>query len=192
MNTSEEEATKKGCAGCMGCLTVVIGIPWLIMLIVYFCFSKTAEDAVRDVSLQDGLYTTSLTIDDVDSDSRKTKKSYIKHLASEIEKNTGIDISIPIYEVLQKNEKVRELSVKCLQKSDGEGLYAICYEVDGRGFQLQFAARDASLFRKELGSAEYVGGYADDLVRSVGAFYNIPPKGIRALEDLVRPRVPNN
>lgn len=104
------------------------------------------------------------------SDSRKTKKSYIKHLASEIEKNTGIDISIPIYEVLQKNEKVRELSVKCLQKSDGEGLYAICYEVDGRGFQLQFAARDASLFRKELGSAEYVGGYADDLVRSVGAF----------------------
>lgn len=192
MDTNEDEAAKKGCAGCLGCLTVVIGIPWLILLIVYFCFSKTAEEAVRGVSLQDGIYTASLTIDDADSEARKAKKTYIKHLASEIERNTGIDISVPIYRVLGKSKNVTGLSVRCLNKLDGEGLYAICYEVDGRKCQLQFAARDASLMGKELGSAEYVGGYADELVRAVGAFYNIPPEGVLALENIVRPRVPNN
>lgn len=193
MSNSGDEVAKKGCAGCLGCLTVVIVIPWIILLIVYFCFSKTAENAVCGVSLQDGIYSALLTINDRDdADARKRKKAYVKHLASRVEGDTGVDISEPIYQVLRKSEQIADLSVRCLNKCDGEGLYAISYKIGEKKYQLQFVARDASLLNKEFGSAEYVGGHADDLVRRVGAFYNIPPEEVRTLEALVRPRVPNN
>lgn len=185
MNNSNGDEVKKGC---MGCLTIILGIP----LIIYFCFSKTAEEAVRRVSLQDGIYTASLTIEDSDSDARKAKKARVEQLASLIEKNTGIDISVPIYKVLEKHEKVKDLSVKCLKQQGGEGLYVISYVVNGEKHQLEFIARDASLLKKELGGAEYIGDYADGLIRQIGPFYGIPPEGIRALGNLVAPRLPNN
>lgn len=192
MNT-EEEAAKKGCAGCLGCLTIVIGIPWLILLIVYFSFSKTAEEAVRKVSMQDGLYSAWLTRDDmVDRDSRKAKEAYIDRLSSTLKREVGIDMSVPIYQVLERSEKVKNLTLKCKEKIDGEGLYLICYEVDGKSYQLDFMARDASLLNKELGGADYAGD-REYLLRATGTFYKMPPEGIRELINMVRSQeLPNN
>jgi len=190
---SEEEDVKKGCSSCLGCLTVVFGIPWLILLVVYFSFSKTAEEAIRDVSMQDGLYSAWLTRDDMaDGNARKAKEAYIDRLASVLKRESGIDISAPIYHTLEKSGNVDDLTLTCKEKVGGDGIYLISYKLNGKSYHLEFLAHDASLLGKELGSAEYAGS-REYLIRSLGEAYKMPSNGIQALINLVRSQeLPNN
>lgn len=182
---------QNGCTGCLGCLTILVVAPWLIFASIYLFCSKSAEEAVQDVSIQDVLCTAGLVFDDEEENERK--QAYVKALVAETRRETGIDLAMPIFAVLAKNDKVKNLVVKCECERDGNGVYSICYDMDGKSWTMVFGATSASLFRKELGHATYIGDRAD-LMDQVGPLYKMPKECVEILKNFIRRQesLPNN
>ena len=187
---SDEEDAKKGCAGCLGCLTVFVIIPWLIFGPFYLMKSKTAEEAVKDMSVQDVLYTGWLVRDDT---ATKEKKKFVEKMCSTIKKETGLDMSVPIWEILARNKKVEKLFLKCEFEHDGKGEYSMCYEIEGRQRRLKFIGIGASLFECEFGHAVYEGS-CSTLIDEVGPLYGMPEEGRKVLKEFINMQegLPNN
>ena len=178
---SDEEDAKKGCAGCLGCLIVFVIIPWLIFGSYYLLTSKTAEEAVKDMSMQDVLYTGWLVRDDT---ATKEKKNFVEKMCSAVKKETGLDMSVPIWEVLARNKKVKNLSLKCSSEYGGNGEYSMCYEIDGKQHILEFAGIGSSIMQLEFGHALYIGSRSE-LVDEVGPLYGMPEEGRKALKEFI-------
>lgn len=178
---SDEEAAKKGCAGCLGCLTIFVVIPWLIFGPFYLLTSKTAEEAVKDMSIQDVLYTGWLVRDDT---ATKEKKNFVEKMCSTIKKETGLDMSVPIWEVLARNQKVERLFLKCEFEHDGKGEYSMCYEIDGKQHRLKFVGIGASIIEREFGHAFY-NGNRSALIDEIGSLYGMPEEGRKVIKEFI-------
>ena len=187
MNENEEEQVKTGCAGCLGCFTVLWGIPLLIMLILYFIV-PTAEDLIKGFSVKDGIYTTWLTVDE---NQNKAKEVFIDRMSSILKREVGIDLSEPIYGVLEKSSKVKNLRIvyKGEFRSFAEGeksAYAMSFELDGHKCELPFSGRVFSLFGKDICLKLSYDGDRLFLIQNLGPLYKIPPKGILQMVDWFR------
>ena len=187
---SDEDDAKKGCAGCLGCLTILVVIPWLIFGPYYLLTSKTAEEAVKDVSMQDILYTGWLVRDDT---ATKEKKNFVEKMCSTIKKETGLDLSVPVWEVLVRNKNVSNLSLRCEFEHDGNGEYAMCYEIDGKPRRLKFVGIGASIMELEFGRALYDGDRRT-LIDEIGTLYGMPKEGRKVLKEFIgmQEGLPNN
>jgi len=170
---------------------VLAVVPWLVLWAVYLSCSKSAEEAVQDVSIQDVLCTSGLVFNDEEGTARK--QAQVKALVVETKRVVGIDMSVPIYELLAQNAHVKNLVVKCEYEHNGEGVYSICYDMDGKSQTMMFGATSASLFRKELGHAIYIGNRAD-LMDKVGPLYKMPKECVEILKEFIRRQesLPNN
>ena len=194
MSDDDEDiaAAKKGCTGCLGCLGMIVVVPWLIFGPIYYFFAKNAEEAVRDVSIQDVLYTGWLLEGD---SSAKQKKAIVENLVSEIKRESGVDLSMPVYDALKRSGKVEGLTLKRIFEYDGDGEYHICYEVAGKRYELKFVAKGASIFKPENGfGTAFYGGDRAALISEVGEYYGMTEKEIRALVQFVNSQeaFPNN
>ena len=189
-NDEDIESAKKGCAGCLGCLAVFIIIPWLIFGPYYLLTSKTAEEAVKGMSVQDVLYTGWLVRDDT---ATKEKKEFVEKMCSTIKKETGLDLSMPIWEVLARNKKVEKLSLMCEFEHDGKGEYSMCYEIDGKQHRLKFIGVGASIVELEFGHALYTGNRST-LIDEIGVLYGMPKEGQQVLKEFINMQegLPNN
>ena len=185
MSDDDEDiaAAKKGCTGCLGCLGMIVVVPWLIFGPIYYFFAKNAEEAVRDVSIQDVLYTGWLVEGD---SSAKQKKAIIENLVAEFRRVSGVDLSIPVYDVLKKSDNVQGLTLKRIFEYQGTGEYHICYETAGKRHELKFIAKGASIFNPENGfGMAFYGGNRAELILLVGKFYGMSEKDIRDLADFI-------
>ena len=187
MNENEEEQAKTGCAGCLGCFTVLWGIPLLITLILYFIV-PSAEDLIKGFSVRDGIYTTWLTVDE---NQNKAKEVFVDRMSSFLKREVGIDLSEPIYGVLEKSSKVKNLRIvyKGEFRSFAEGeksAYVMAFELDGHKCELPFSGRVFSLFGKDICLKLSYDGDRFFLIQNLGPLYKIPPKGILQMVDWFR------
>ena len=188
---AKEGKMKKGCSGCLGCFTIVVVIPWIIFLAYYFTCSKSPEQAVKSVSLQDALYDVWIhRFDDEDSLERKTK--FLKAVTKEMKKRYNVDMSKSIYKTLSQSKDISNLVLRTAAKINGERVCIIEYTENGKPRHVQFVAMEPALFKEEMGDFKTEIGHAtcveerEELLKAVGPSYGIPENEIRDMLQFFR------
>lgn len=181
MNANDDAEVKSGCSGCLGCFTVVWGLPLLIVSI-FVLFAPSPEDYVKRFSLKDGLYTTWMTVDE---NQNKAKKAFVDKLAYNMKMRGGIDISVPVYKVLENNPKVTNLRIEhggpVLGMGGRSETFRICYDIEGKRYSLPFLGNVSRSLIKDFGGGfGYVGSQVF-LIEDIGPMYGIAPQGIERL-----------
>ena len=112
------------------------------------------------------------------------KKNFVEKMCSTIKKETGLDMSVPIWEVLARNQKVERLFLKCEFERDGKGEYSMCYEIDGKQHRLKFVGIGASIIEREFGHAFY-NGNRSALIDEIGSLYGMPEEGRKVIKEFI-------
>lgn len=169
----------KKVASIWGCLIAIC--------IVYFLFFNSGEDAVKKVSFRDIIFINMLTrMDSKDLIQRKT--DIVEKLVSGYKKETGIDLSMPIYKVLKGFEGVKNVEV--INRLSSEGNYNISYTYQGKSFKIPFLVKESEF--KSFTLAKAICLYnLDDALEKLSKFYKIPEVDIRQLKRLNLP-ISNN
>lgn len=181
----------KGCSGCLGCFTIVVVIPWMIFLAYYFTCSKSPEQAVKSISLQDALYDGWIHGFD-DEDSLKRKAKFMQAATKEMKKRHNVDMSKSIYKTLSQSKDISNLCLRTTAKVDGECACLIEYTENGKLRRIQFVAVEPALLKKEMGDFKTEIGHATcvedraDLLKAVGPSYGIPENEIRDMLQFFR------
>lgn len=173
----------------------LIGIYLLFMMAytpIYVLFFNSGSDAVKSMSLEDGLYFSTVT--NIDSQAEdKERKKLISDFAKEYKKHTGIDITKPIYALLDKNSNVKNLTIKEDErtlKGDVKS-YGIFFEVKDKKFIIPFIVKEPSFIHVKTAKA-YILLDLKSLLGIVGPIYNISQDDLAKIHMIFDRHIPSN
>lgn len=169
---------------------------WLVSFVfyipIYLLFFNSGADAVKSLSLEEGIFLSTKVIHD-SREADKERKKLIGIFTKEYEKRTGIDISKPIYKQLEKNNDVKNIVVKKDDSYRDKELsaYSIQYEYKGRKIAILFAVEEPSFINIKTARAYFTVDLGT-LLSLVGPVYKISNSDLINIYNIFNRNISNN
>ena len=158
---------KKLIAGWIGLCIICL----MIWTPIYFLFVNDAEDNVKDLTLDEYLFTMGLLRGSSERE-LDARRNSVDKFASFYEDKTGIDITDSIYEKLDDDDNVKNLSLRTINVVDQKGLCLLTFTRDNTDYAIEFIAAEPSFLEPEW-IPTILSGNPYQVLRAIGPSFGI-------------------